>query len=335
MEVIKIIIHLIDKEQGTNPRLDKSLTLLTIEANINVLAEKLNDAFKKDSRILRTEFLEEVNVFQEGVSLFSLENNDENFFNLSSNSLDRMGDLMVGNNFATGGYFVYINYVYRSTNYLGVFIVRDSEEIIFKKVEDSENFIVNTTTIVDTNKLAMAVRIDLDKLVNGEDRYLHFTHRQQHLSAYFITWIEADLAEKSIEDTTKFIDLINRLPELELPLKPESSERYNSEEFRNLIHDNINSAGNLIRIRELSSTFWDNSDYLTDKIEEYGLDINDVFQATVSILRRLKKLEIKSGKIKLSFSQSDIDRGRIRAIEGSNQIILESEELYRKLHDFI
>lgn len=333
MEIRKIIIHLIDKERGTAPRLEKSEHVLTVDDGIKVLVERLNEAFKKSDKVLRTEFKTEKRVFQKGVIEFSENRNRDNFLNFASNSIDRMADLMAGINLATGGYFVFISYKDRNRKYLAVFLVRDSEEIIFKREEESNDFIVDTTTIVDTDRLAMAVRVDIDKLRNEEKRYLHFTNKQQGQSQYFIDWIEANLAEKNAEDTKALIKLIDGISQEEMPFKPDSNERYLPDEFRSKILDSINSTGRLVRLLELSKMFWDNENFLINKMEELEIDMSTTFQATPTILSRLKKYVINSGKIKVTFSRNDLTRGRVRAGDQEGQLIIEDEGLRRKFDD--
>ncbi len=331
MEVRKSIIHFIDKVQSGNPSLQISPSLMNIEENVNMLTEKLNNAFRKDERVLKTEFIDDdAQAFQNGIQDFINTSTNETFLAFAENSINRMIDLLTGNNLATGGYFVYSEYVYRNINYVGVFIVRDEEEIIFKRDEEG-GFEVNTTIVVNTNKLAMAVRIDIDKLTTNEQRYLHFTKKQAHASQYFFDWIEANLAERSAEDTKKLIDLVNQLEVDEFPINPDNNERYTPDEFRTKLYDNILSSGRIVRIRDISRTFWDDEDFLTDKFEELNIEISSEFQAPANSLKKLKKYEIVSGKIKLVFSQNDIDAGRVSLGEG-NQIIIESEELVRKFN---
>jgi nucleoid-associated protein len=331
MIVHKSIIHMIEKEQSGNPSLHLSPSLMVIDENVTMLTEKLNDSFRKDEKVLKTEFIvAEPKAFQISARFFVSDFTNDNFMNFSVNSINRMIDLLTGNNLATGGYFVYSEYTYRNINYLGVFIVRDEEEIIFNKDENGE-FEVNTTTIVNTNKLAMAVRIDLGKLGHNQTRYLHFTKKQAHLSQYFFDWIEADLADKSAEDTQKLLDLVNQLHINDFPLNPENSERYTPDEFRTKLYDNILSTGRIVRIRDISRTFWDDDDFLTNKFEELEIEISTEFQAPESTLKKLKKYEISAGKIKLVFSQNDLDSGRIW-LGDENQIIIRSEDLVRKFN---
>lgn len=331
MEISKSIIHLIEKEQSGNPSLQLSSNLLGIGEYEKLLIEKLNDAFRKDEKVLKTEFkIEEPKSFQNGVRSFSMDNSDSLFLSFSGNSLLRMIDLLTGNNLATGGYFVYAEYLYRNIKYLAVFIVRDEEGIIFKKDKEGD-FEVETTVVVNTDKLAMAVRIDLEKLRLEEPRHLHFTKKQAHLSQYFFDWIEADLAAKSNDDTNKLIELINRLELDDFPINPVNNERYTPDEFRKQIYHNILSSGRIVRIRELSKTFWDDDNYLSNKFEEFNIEISNEFQAPESILKKLMKYEISSGKLRLIFTQNDIDSGRISKGEGF-QIIINSEELLEKFN---
>jgi nucleoid-associated protein len=322
----KIIIHLVNKEQGKQPFLDASSDCLEIDEKVNNLTERLNDAFRKDEKVLKAEFKEDIKVFQEKSRKYIDKNSQDNFIDFSIKSIERMVDLLKGKNLATGGYFVFIDYIYRNINYVGVFMVRDIEEIIFKKSKGDTNYTVNTTTIVNTNKLAMAVRIDKSKLLKNELRYLHFTYRQSHQSDYFIDWIEAELADKSIDDSKALIHLINKLLENEFPINPETNERYESQEFRKHLLNHINSTGRIVRVKELSMNYWGNEDFLINKADELGIDFSNEFQADEKIIKRLNAYDIKSGKVRLIFSQKDIDEGVV--FKGDdNQIIINSEEL--------
>lgn len=322
----KIIIHFINKEQGKQPFLDASTDCLEINEKVNNLTERLNDAFRKDEKVLKAEFKVDKKIFQEKSRNYIDTNTQDDFVDFSIKSLERMVDLLKGKNLATGGYFVFIDYIYRNINYLGVFMVRDIEEIIFKKSKENSNYTVNTTTIVNTNKLAMAVRVDKSKSFNNELRYLHFTYRQSHKSDYFIDWIEAELADKSIDDSKALIYLINNLLDDEFPINPETNQRYESQEFRKHLLSHINSTGRIVRIKELSMNYWGDEDFLINKADELGIDFSNEFQADEKIIKRLDAYDIKSGKVRLIFSQKDIDDGII--FKGDdNQIIINSVEL--------
>ncbi len=324
MEIFKAIIHKIDKEQSQAPSLQLSSHSLVIEEHVTLLGTRLNNAFRKDENVLKTEFLESENIFQLGAKRFVRSSSEEDFLNFSVTSIHRMIDLLTGNNLATGGYFVYLHYKYWNQNFLGVFIVRDEEELIFKRQED-DTFEVNSTTVVNTNKLAMAVRVNLENI--NESRYLHFTKKQAHLSQYFFDWIEADLAPKNSEDTEALIHLIHNLTYDELPRDSETGEYLTPDEFKSRFYENILSTGRIVRLTDLGRTFWDDENFLIDKFESLGKEISNEFQAPTKILKKLMKYELKSGRLRLVFSQNDITSGRVTINDENTSLIITDTEL--------
>ncbi|WP_111308674.1 nucleoid-associated protein [Confluentibacter sediminis] len=330
MKIKRLTIHQIEKNQGVlEAHLTTSDGLISVDEEVIFLSERLNDTFRKDEKVIRTEFLEDEDLFQKSLKDFASKKNDKSFYEFSKSSILRVKKLLQSSNFATGGYFVFINYEYRKSEYVGVFIVRDSEEVIFNK-KGQNTFVVNKTTVINTDKLAMAVRVDIGRLSNKEDRYLQFTHKLASTSNYFSDWIEANLLDRSADDTKALIKLIDDLTEF--PIDPETGVEFDSEMFREKVFNYINSSGRVVRLRELGKTFWDNSDFLTTYIDEHGINMNHEFQAVNVILSRLKKYEIKSGKIKLTFSRADIESGRVD-IGNNNQIIITNETLRAKFDE--
>lgn len=330
MKIKRITIHQIEKKQGVSEaHLVTSDSLISIDDKVQFLVEKLNDAFKKDEKVIRTEFLEDEDLFQKSLRMFADKVNNDAFYKYTTESIKRIVKLLQATPLATGGYFVFVNYKYRNIDYSGVFIVRDSEEVIFNR-NDKNIFVVNKTTIINTDKLAMAVRIDLDRLSKKQDRYLQFTHKLSSASNYFSEWIEANLLDKSVDDTKALIKLIDGLTNF--PVDPETGNSFDSDKFREKVFDHINSSGRVVRLRELGKTFWDDSNFLTDYIDENNINISHQFQAVSTILGRLKKYEIKSGKIKLSFSRADIESGRVK-VGNDNQIIITNMTLRTKFDE--
>lgn len=328
MEFYRITIHQIKKRQGiSHTELVPSQNLITIDENVESLIEKLNDAFNKDEKVIRTEFIDEKREFQGNIRAFVSNQTDEIFFDFSTNSLGRINDLLTGANLATGGYFVYANYLYRNKHYASVFLVRDVEEIIFDRSTDGTSFIVNTTTVINTKNLAMAARVDLTKLANNDERYVHFTFKQSDVSEYFVTWIEIHLSDKSKEDAETLIKLINSVAPY--PNDPDTDEPFEREKFRNKIFDYIQASGRVVKLSDVSNTFWGSRDYLSDLAVSKGLDINQEFRAPSASLNKLRKFRLKSGKMNVSFSQSDIENGRIFAGD-SGQVILENAAIRRQ-----
>jgi nucleoid-associated protein YejK len=65
-----------------------------------------------------------------------------------------------------GGYFLFVEYQ-SIANFLAVFILRNTKGIISKN--ESDHFVLDEVTHLDTNKLAMGMRINLDIYNNSEN----------------------------------------------------------------------------------------------------------------------------------------------------------------------
>ncbi|GGF42515.1 nucleoid-associated protein [Echinicola rosea] len=330
MKVYKFVIHEIGKEKNINEaRPTYSDSLNRINQNIEDLVEKLNKGFKRDERVVRTEFDDSFTyIFQNEFGNYVCSKTDGQFFRFSMETIKEMVKIIQGVPFATGGYFVYTEYSLNDSNtYVGIFLVRDTEGVIFNKREDGK-FTVNKTMVINTEKLAMAAKISLQDFEKKNDRYLNLAQPNTGtVSNYFgENWIGAKLVEKNNIYTESFLKLIKIV---ELPINNETSQKYEIDSFREEVFKFIEGNGKVVRLNEIGDRFWGNPEYLVDIVEENNLDISNEFKAT-SKINYLKKYEIKSGKLKVGFSLGDVNSGRVR-IEEDDKIIIEYKPLRNKL----
>ncbi|RUA33693.1 MAG: hypothetical protein DSY77_08980, partial [Bacteroidetes bacterium] len=291
MEVTRIIIHQISKEQGViEAHLDLSENLIPIENEVTFLTEKLSKSFNKDERVIKINFLEDQDVFQKSLNIFLNNDTDDDFKEFSVKSINRLKDILLGVIFATGGYVIFIEYEINGTEFVSVFIVRDSKEVTLEKSDSNNEFIVQLTKIIKTENLAMAVRIETAKLLNGDDRYLHFTHVKGNTSEYFIKWIEADIVNKSKEDTRTFIGMLNHV---DVPIDNLTGEKMEESTFRKRVHDYINTAGGVINLNDISKHFWGDEQKLSNYAEENNITIDMEFRSTKKVLDQLNKYTIE------------------------------------------
>lgn len=330
MEVQKIIIHNIESNnQDGNFQLTTSDHSLAINNNVNLLVDRLNNSFKNQVKVVWTEFLEEERDFQRTVNLYMKDNSNQQFYDFSTIPTARLLDLINSKSNSKGGYYVYVDYIYRKSHYLAVFVVRDEKGIAFNRNDGM--YSIETPTVIDTNKLTMSCRINLTRKGNNLDRYLNFARTRKDVPEYFTDWIEASLAEKSAEDTNNLILLIDKLDKL--PIDPDTNEEYDSTKFRSKVCDYIRSNGRVVKVRTLSRAFWNDEGYLTDQAEKLEIILNEEFQAVNSVLNKLKKYEAKSGNLKVSFSKADYDSKRVSIV--SDKVILKDQALIRKLKEQI
>lgn len=330
MNVSKVIIHEIEKRQGHREAfLTSSKDLLPIEERTNKLIEQLNKSFGNESKIVRTEFEElERHFFKPELDNLLKENNDRHFYEFSILTINQLRNKLQDSPFATGGYYVFVNYENLGREYLGIFIVRDSDKLLFKRNENNTGFEIDEATIVDTEKLAMACRIDIGRYSEDEIRYLQFTnYLKQDISDYFIHWIEANVAHKSRDDSNQLIKILNNI---KLPIDPDTDKIFTEDKFFEKVYNHINSTSKVVRLKELSASFWDDENFLLNYVEENDIEINNEFRAISAIVKKLKFREIKADNIRIIFKQGNLNNGNIRRGKSPKTIIIESEALRRE-----
>ncbi|MBX2983219.1 MAG: nucleoid-associated protein [Flavobacteriales bacterium] len=321
-----LVIHAIRKKAGVNEAFVKeSASCVPADENRQDLCQRLNSAFRKDERVIKTEFtqMEEPRFKPQFVALQE-KLNETTFLNFSKRVTHHLAQRMQTIPLAVGGYMVYGQYDVEGRTYLGLFLVRDVEEIAFNDEEGA--FEIKKMVVINTNRLAMSARLNLGADLTGDLRYLEITHSQQHESEYFMNWLEANLQPKSSEDTKALVALINAIPTERLPINPETKAPYDATEFRGKVFDYTQSVGKNVDLKQLGLAFYNDEDFFIHLAEKNDIQVSTQFAADNRILRKLKKYEVKSGTLKLVFTQSDVDDGVVKQ-HGKKAIVITSEKM--------
>ena len=123
-------------------------------------------------------------------------------------------------------------YTFFDNDFLGIFLIRDTEGMVFQKEDEAGRFYINPVTYLNTERLAMAGRINISRFQAGNERCLElikYAKSQKSISEYFQNWIGLDRPESSKALTQTFLEVVNELP---LPLKEDSNEKMEESEFR-------------------------------------------------------------------------------------------------------
>lgn len=332
MDVKKVIIHELTKEQGkTDANEFIADNLLPLNEKTIELVEKLDKSFKKDF-INYAIFNEEgENDFPSYFKKYYESPHTENDFLIYTRStLLDLKKIIQGVIFAKGGYLVYAEYNINNTNYTSVYLIRDETGLLFKKSNERKAFTIDTISYLNTNKLAMGCRINLDKFKNADGRYLSMIkNNQADISDYFTKWISILQKESSTEFTRTLYSLIN---EVTLPKKNDSDEDYTIDEFRKKVYDYINERpSKVVNIPEMSNYFYGNFEYLTDFAYENNYEIDSEFKVDGRSLKRFTTLDVLADGIKLRFSRGDLSLNKIRLSEDNpDMIIIESKKFAQK-----
>ncbi|RYC51831.1 nucleoid-associated protein [Flagellimonas olearia] len=323
MELNKIIIHELKKESGTNEtELIRSEELVEVDENSIGLVTALNGSYNSDKILYAVFDKSEGKYFPEKFQEYKdSECSNDDFISFTRNIIGNLESLIQPVTLATGGYFVFAEYVSNDNNFLGIFIIRDTEGKTLSKTENS--FSIDSIEYVDTSNLAMACRINNDKYEIDQGNYLSLTQlRQQDISEYFKNWISIEQIETSSEFTKQLYDIISQI---ERPIDPETETEYNIEDFRNRVYSYASSSPNrTINIRDMSQHFYGDRNIISDYALENGITIDTEFRYHRRQLKRFIKLEVNRDGINFKISRGAFDDKVRFSAEDESLVIIES-----------
>ena len=302
MELNKIIIHELKKESGTNEtELIRSDELTEINENSIGLVSALNNSYNSDKILYAVFDKSEGKYFPEKFQEYKdSSQNSERFISFTRNVIGNLDALIKPVTLASGGYFVFAEYTNNANDFLGIFLIRDTEGKTLSKTESS--FSIDSIEYVDTSNLAMACRINNGKYDVDEENYLSLTQlRQQDISEYFKNWISIEQIETSSEYTKQLYDIISQI---ERPINPETNNEYEIENFRNLVYSYASSSPNrTINLRDLSQHFYNDPNTISNYAMNNDIAIDTEFRYNSRQLKRFVKLEVNRDGINFKISR--------------------------------
>lgn len=334
MELNKIIIHELKKESGTNEtELIRSDELTEINENSIGLVSALNNSYNSDKILYAVFDKSEGKYFPEKFQEYKdSSRNSERFISFTRNVIGNLDSLIKPVTLATGGYFVFAEYTNNANDFLGIFLIRDTEGKTLSKTESS--FSIDSIEYVNTSNLAMACRINNGKYDVDEENYLSLTQlRQQDISEYFKNWISIEQIETSSEYTKQLYDIISQI---ERPINPETNNEYEIENFRNLVYSYASSSPNrTINLRDLSQHFYNDPNAISNYAMDNDIAIDTEFRYNSRQLKRFIKLEVNRDGINFKISRGAFDDKVRFSDEDDSLVIIESATFANALRNEI
>jgi len=323
MHLTKLVVHELIKVSGsTHVNLITSDQLIPVDDQSESLVTALLKSYSGD-KILYAEFDSSPGkYFPVRFDTYKQsQRTDRDFLDFSIDSIGNLVTFIQPKTLARGGYLVFAEYSNNGTNFTSIFLIRDTEGKLLKRVNNS--YEIKTIEYLDTNNLAMACRINENKIANGESNYLSFTrHRQQEVSDYFTDWISAAQLESSTEFTNSLYNIINNIP---LPVNVETNAPFTIDEVRNMVYENAkNNAQRNINILTLSEQIYGNPTTISDYAEENNISIDTEFRYDKRALKKFIQLSVSKDGISLKFSRGDSGTKVRFSEENPNQVIIES-----------
>ena len=325
MDVDRIIIHELIKQQKVQ---EASVFLSSEYLEKNTKSDRLgftlNNSFSKDD-ITHGIFKQDGNEFFYYFNEYRSNPNPESFQEFTATVTEELRGIIADEYWAKGGFLVFAEYKVNTMRFLSIYLIRDVEGVLFQKNESEHTFAINTTQYLDTNKLAMGCRINIDKFENQDSNHLSLIKKgQADISEYFFKWIGVDKPESNKEFTDRLFNIISDLPP---STNPDTNLPYDLNVMRELAYNSIkSSAEKVINLRQLGVQLYGNGEVLLDYAQQNNIAIDSEFRYDIRALGRFKKIEINRDGIRLTFSRGDAKTKIRLSEENPNQIIIESPQ---------
>ncbi len=321
MNLTRAVIHEIIKvpqSNGANSFLSEEL--LPITQDTIMLASNLNAAFSREHSSYGN-FKKTENLFFDEFQLHQNTKTENSFLIYTKKVTSILSNLLGTIFFAKGGFFVFCEYSLNSTNFIGVYLVRDMEGVLFNKDNDTHTFKINSARYLDTNKLAMGARININKLTDEDNNHITLTKSPQtDISDYFIDWLGITRPESSTDFTNK---LFNIITDIQLPINPATGVEYRLNEFRETAYNLIKAAPDkIVNLRNLSSVFYGDENIIISFAEEKGYELDHEFRYDGRALNKFKRIEVNKDGIRLSFSRGDFTAKKVYISEDDAELVM-------------
>ncbi len=334
-----LAIHELQKAADeSGARLFLSQSLMPVEERAQALVDKLNDTFVRKEDTLQGYLSPPEDALFPGYFQLLVDNGltEEAFLGFTKETMSALQLTLQGVLGAKGGYLVYADYTEEATNerVLGIFLVRDTEGLVFRKEDEADTFALNTVTYLNTDKLAMACRILVGKFQAGQGRCVELIKHaksQKEISEYFIQWIGLERPESSRELTQSFLNMVSELP---APVDEETGEAMEEGRFREKVLQFANSSPQkVINIEEFEQEFYKNENPAQQYLQDHQVELDKEFRFDKRTLNQFYNHKINAEKIYLYFNSGHLKQGQIK-VEGEN-IIIHSPELAEQIMDLL
>lgn len=332
MNLTHCVVHEIDKEAGeTAARAHYSDELMPLSDNLSSLIEQLAKTFAGD-RLVNARFDESPGkLFPQQFSDYVRGMpSDEGFLEYTRQVVGHLETVIQGKSGAKGGYLVICAYDDAEGHRHGIFLLRNTLGRIFERTDTG--FEIEPVVHLDTNKLAMACRIDVSRFRQNSGTYLELTHRSENeVSAYFSDWIGAEETLSSRKLTASLAELlagIETLPDVETGEVPTQAQTFE----RAYEHVRANPS-KVVDIHELSQELYGSPARIEEYAQERGIELESEFRYNPAALKELVVLKAAAEGIDIKFPRSAMEDG-LMYIEGEGanmRVVIESPELARAI----
>ncbi|MBF6653852.1 nucleoid-associated protein [Flavobacterium columnare] len=341
IKVNKYIIHFLEKEKNkAEVKIDFSDKVSKSDDFSNVLVKSLHKSISESPSLKNTKFkINNSNEFSNSLNSYLelIEDENEDAFYELSKSITALKEKIETKPFATGGYYLFVDYFISNNRFIAVVLLRKRDGINIIKKEGV--FTLDNTENINIDKIAMALRINFAIYLNSDseeekNNYLALITTQQdgEVSEYFKDWVNAGDMIKNSVNTKNFIRLLKLV---DLPKNEIGEEKFKGvEELKRAVYEYVkDKKSKTINLSDVSSHLWgeDKKNILSETAKNYSIDIDNEFKKETRIFKELITIKASVDGIVISVDYDKINPDEVDIKE--DVIIIKNKKLATKLNN--
>lgn len=328
----QLVIHeLVKSAESSDATLSLSEQLLEVDERSKVLIERLHQTFSQKNDILQGLLASpEDGLFPAYFKILEEEKFEADaFLQFSRDSMQALLLSLQGVVGAKGGYLVFSKYEFHDQNYLGIFLLRNTDGLVFSNAVTGQ-FELNETTYLDIERLALACRI---KLENNADDYVRVevikhARTQKDISAYFLNWLAIDETVDSKEMTTHFLEAVTAIA---MPVDEETGEEMDAGVFREQVTQfAMKNPSKTINVAAFEEKFYGEEEQpLQTFFEENEMEVNEEFRFDRGTIREYEFHKFKGKGLYFGCKHAFLLEGKVKV--ENNQVVIDDEDLVEQI----
>lgn len=337
VDIRHLIIHELEKTADSHEaKVFLSEQVLPLGERAEAMLNKLDKTFAQKAEVLQGYLSSPEDALFPGYLQLLVEAglNEASFTNFSRDTMNALQLALQGVVGAKGGYLVYAHYEVDGQSFLSIFLVRDTEGLVFEKDTARDAFQLQAVTYLNMDKLALACRIHLGRYRSGDDRCVELikhARSQKEISDYFVNWIGLDRPETSRDLTASFLDMVDELP---LPTDEATGEAVPEVAFREqVLQFAMDSPHKTINLKEFDQTFYGNAPTAAQYAQDNDLPMGGEFRFDRGTLNKYYNHKAAADGLFLSFNQGHLQRGQVK-VEGE-EIRIHCPEMAEQVAAFL
>lgn len=324
MKLNRLIIHEVIKNELklNSATIELSDNLLTITQNEIDFVSHLNKRYI-DSRQSHGSFkTEPTDFFANAYTRYKVSSTDLEYIDFTQNATQELMKILNLTAPAKGGFLVYAEYEDYGF-FSAVFLIRNRKGS--KLIKSDNVYTIAEQIHVDVDNLAMACRINNERIDNGEENYLSFINKKSEDSKFFLIWICANEIIRDKDDTKALISLLRKVT----PPKVNGVDMSHAD-LCDSIYDHIkNSPKKEVSLEEIGLTFWGDTAYLLQESNNNEIIISSTFKPDNTELKKLVNLKATADSISISFPQELLND---KITVNNDIIVIKSQSLADKIN---